>query len=136
MNKLSVKQTELAVEEKVSTVDFSDDKQLSMEDIDKLIRQARLAQAEVAGQMVKAVIKSIGNLFEVIQSGLRSATTYDELARLSDRELADIGITRADIPRLAFGDPASRAATADLTVHGYDTKVAQPSNDWDKNIAA
>lgn len=28
-----------------------------------------------------------------------------ELANLSDRELADIGITRADIPRLAWEPP-------------------------------
>ncbi|HEX4044004.1 MAG TPA: DUF1127 domain-containing protein [Xanthobacteraceae bacterium] len=32
----------------------------------------------------------------------RYGVAMDELAHLSDRELADIGITRADIPRIAW----------------------------------
>jgi uncharacterized protein YjiS (DUF1127 family) len=32
----------------------------------------------------------------------RYGIAVDELAHLSDRELADIGITRSDIPRIAW----------------------------------
>lgn len=32
----------------------------------------------------------------------RYGTAVDELSHLSDRELADIGITRSDIPRIAW----------------------------------
>jgi len=32
----------------------------------------------------------------------RYGLTVDELSHLSDRELADIGITRGDIPRIAW----------------------------------
>ena len=32
----------------------------------------------------------------------RYGVAMDELSHLSDRELADIGITRADIPRIAW----------------------------------
>ena len=44
-------------------------------------------------------------LFSVIRylhAWKRYGTAMQELASLSDRELADIGITRSDIPRLAW----------------------------------
>jgi uncharacterized protein YjiS (DUF1127 family) len=44
-------------------------------------------------------------LFSVIRflhAWKRYGTAVQELASLSDRELADIGITRSDIPRLAW----------------------------------
>jgi uncharacterized protein YjiS (DUF1127 family) len=41
-------------------------------------------------------------IIRFLQSWKRYGTTVQELANLSDRELADIGITRADIPRLAW----------------------------------
>jgi len=136
MNKLSVKQTEIAVEENISLVDFNDGQPLAMEDIDKLVREARLAQAKVAGELVRTALKFIGNIFSSIQKGLRAATTFDELARLSDRELADIGVQRNEIARFALEDTATRAAKADLAVYGYGMKVARPSNDWVDHIAA
>jgi uncharacterized protein YjiS (DUF1127 family) len=37
-----------------------------------------------------------------LQSWRRYGAAVRELANLSDRELADIGITRSDIPRLAW----------------------------------
>ena len=97
MNKLSKEQIELATEEIISVANFDDARSLTMEEIDQLVRDARQAQAQVAGQMIKAVIKFIGNIFSGIGNSLRAATSYDELARLSDRELADIGLNRDQI---------------------------------------
>jgi uncharacterized protein YjiS (DUF1127 family) len=37
-----------------------------------------------------------------LQSWKRYGTAVQELSPLSDRELADIGITRSDIPRIAW----------------------------------
>ena len=34
--------------------------------------------------------------------------TYNQLSRLTDRELADIGIARGDIKRVSRGDPEYR----------------------------
>ena len=37
-----------------------------------------------------------------LKSWKRYGVAVDELSHLSDRELADIGITRGDIPRIAW----------------------------------
>ncbi|MFP6711047.1 MAG: DUF1127 domain-containing protein [Rhodospirillales bacterium] len=136
MNKLSTEQTELATEEMVSIVALSEVKPLTMEEVDLIIRNARLAQAEVAVQMFKAVASYIGNMFAAIRRGINAATTYDELARLSDRQLADIGISRDQIASVAFNDVATRTASANLSSYGYSMKIARPTNDWVDHIAA
>jgi uncharacterized protein YjiS (DUF1127 family) len=41
-------------------------------------------------------------LFRFFQSWKRYGLAVQELSHLSDRELADIGITRSDIPRIAW----------------------------------
>jgi uncharacterized protein YjiS (DUF1127 family) len=38
-----------------------------------------------------------------LQSWRRYNRSLNELSRLGDRELADIGISRSDIPRVAWG---------------------------------
>ena len=50
------------------------------------------------------MLKSIARRFHAWR---RYGATVNELAHLSDRELADIGITRSDIPRIAW-DSAHR----------------------------
>ncbi len=42
------------------------------------------------------------SIIRVFQAWRRYAVAMNELSNLSDRELADIGITRNDIPRLAW----------------------------------
>ena len=42
------------------------------------------------------------NLVRFIQEWKRYSRSLSELSRLGDRELADIGINRADIPRVAW----------------------------------
>jgi uncharacterized protein YjiS (DUF1127 family) len=42
------------------------------------------------------------NIIGFLQSWRRYGTAVRELSNLSDRELADIGITRSDIPRIAW----------------------------------
>ena len=133
MNKLSKEQIELATEEMISVANFDEARSLTMEEIDQLVRDARQAQAQVAGQMIKAVIKFIGNIFSGIRNSLRAATSYDELARLSDRELADIGLNRDQIASVAiasvaFDDLAIRSAKSSFTVYGSGMKIARPTN--------
>ena len=43
----------------------------------------------------------------VFQAWRRYDEAVNELSRLSDRELADIGITRGDIPRIAWDNANS-----------------------------
>jgi uncharacterized protein YjiS (DUF1127 family) len=42
------------------------------------------------------------SIVRYLQSWKRYGTAVQELSPLSDRELADIGITRSDIPRIAW----------------------------------
>jgi uncharacterized protein YjiS (DUF1127 family) len=44
---------------------------------------------------------SIASIARLFDSWKRYGSAMDELSHLSDRELADIGITRSDIPRIA-----------------------------------
>jgi uncharacterized protein YjiS (DUF1127 family) len=41
-------------------------------------------------------------LLRFLQSWKRYNASLNELSRLGDRELADIGLTRSDIPRIAL----------------------------------
>jgi uncharacterized protein YjiS (DUF1127 family) len=42
------------------------------------------------------------SIISFFKSWKRYGVAVDELSHLSDRELADIGITRGDIPRIAW----------------------------------
>lgn len=97
MNNLSTYQIELVTEDKVSVGDFSQTKPLTKERYDEIVREAYVAQAEVVARIIKAAFKFIGMIIVGIQSGLRATRTYDKLTRMSDRDLADIGIRRDQI---------------------------------------
>jgi uncharacterized protein YjiS (DUF1127 family) len=57
------------------------------------------ARAPGTEQRNKNMLLSIIHFFK---SWKRYGVAVDELSHLSDRELADIGITRGDIPRIAW----------------------------------
>jgi uncharacterized protein YjiS (DUF1127 family) len=48
------------------------------------------------------------NLLGGIADGIRAARLHGELSRMSDRRLADIGLTRQDLPRKAVEWSARR----------------------------
>jgi uncharacterized protein YjiS (DUF1127 family) len=52
-----------------------------------------------AGERTKPMLSPVIRFF---QSWKRYGLAVQELSQLSDRELADIGITRSDIPRIAW----------------------------------
>lgn len=53
-----------------------------------------------------SVVEPIRNFFasivESVEMSRRCQQTFDELDQLSDRDLADLGISRADISRIAY----------------------------------
>ncbi|HIF60221.1 MAG TPA: DUF1127 domain-containing protein [Rhodospirillales bacterium] len=140
MNKMSAKETEITldqVEQRITVINSLDDyTPLSAQDTDKIIRAARVAQTEVATQIFSAVAKAIGNAFRAVQNGISAARTYEELSRLSDRGLANIGLRREDIGRMVYLGSESRSTMAELKVCGYDTKVGHPSNNHASKYAA
>ncbi len=52
--------------------------------------------------------KLIKNFLQKLRRNNAYRNTYNQLSRLTDRELADIGITRGDIKRVSKGDPEYR----------------------------
>lgn len=77
---------------------------------------ARLAQAEAIADAVLAVSRFVSKLVSPIVAKAKAwriqSRTRDELEALDDRTLADIGLSRNDIPRVAAGmwAPEARAA--------------------------
>jgi hypothetical protein len=49
------------------------------------------------------VLKFLSGLAAGVRDGLAVAARYDKLARLSDSDLARLGLQREDIPRVALG---------------------------------
>jgi uncharacterized protein YjiS (DUF1127 family) len=140
MNKISAEEIEITLdlveEQMLLTTSFDNYKPLTTQEIDKIVRAARLAQSEVARQILYTILRSVGNVFSAIQDGVRAARSYEELSRLSDHSLADIGLNREDIAQMAYSGPASMLAMAELKAYGYDMKVGSPSNDYSAKYAA
>ena len=140
MNKISAEETEITLdvveEQMLLTTSFDNYKPLTTQEIDEIVRAARLAQSEVARQILYTILRSVGNVFSAIQDGIRAARSYEELSRLSDHSLADIGLNREDIAQMAYSGPASMLAMAELKAYGYDMKVGSPSNDYSAKYAA
>ena len=140
MNKISAEKTEITLdlveEQMLLTTSFDNYRPLTTQEIDKIVRAARLAQSEVARQILYTILRSVGNVFSAIRDGIRAARSYEELSRLSDHSLADIGLNREDIAQMAYSGPASVLAMAELKAYGYDMKVGSPSNDYSAKYAA
>ena len=60
-------------------------------------------------EMLNLVLSGLQHLQAAYQDWRRRQVAYDELSALDDRSLADIGITRADIPN-AHADALTRNA--------------------------
>ncbi|MCQ4162076.1 DUF1127 domain-containing protein [Roseomonas sp. GC11] len=71
--------------------------------------EAMRARDEAIGQWIR---KAVTTAFRAVIDYPRRRRVYDELAMLSDRELADIGLTRGDIPRVFEGDFEAKAKQA------------------------
>lgn len=67
-------------------------------------------------EMLNLVLSGLQHLQGAYADWRRRQAAYDELSALDDRSLADIGITRADIPYLFSRDvhEAARAQAAGL----------------------
>ncbi len=93
------------------------------EEIIALRAAAMRARDEAIAAGLKRAARSVVTWFKVLGETLanwpRRQQAYDELRSLTDRELADIGLTRGDIPRVFepnFSMPARPAANANNAV--------------------
>ncbi len=110
----------------------------SPDEIHALEREARLMQARAIRQGLLAVARGVAWLGRWIWSALSEVArsfseaqsamrTYEELSRRSDRELADIGLTRADIPSVVGGRFRREPDAAVNTSHDVGTREASPA---------
>jgi len=53
-------------------------------------------------KMLNLVATMLDNMIETVKEGRMAHRAYQELSRLNDRELADLGINRCDIIRIAY----------------------------------
>ena len=69
--------------------------------------KALMARGEVIAEAFAAVARTVGRIAKTLYATIRSwaveRATRDELMSLDDRTLADIGLTRGDIPQVASG---------------------------------
>ena len=75
--------------------------------------------------MLNLILSGLQHVRLTYQDWRRRQAAYDELSALDDRSLADIGITRADIPYLFSRDvhEAARAQAAGLA-HNDNRRAA------------
>jgi uncharacterized protein YjiS (DUF1127 family) len=63
----------------------------------------RFVDSPASGRLQKQGYQMFTTVVRFLQSWRRYNRSLNELSRLGDRELADIGISRSDIPRIAWG---------------------------------
>jgi uncharacterized protein YjiS (DUF1127 family) len=89
-------------------------RRLSPNEIDALQHETRRLQTQTTKEGLLAIVRGFAWLARQIWSGLRGVArsfseaqaarrTYEQLSRLSDHDLADMGLTREDIPAVAVG---------------------------------
>jgi uncharacterized protein YjiS (DUF1127 family) len=89
--------------------------------INRLLMDAQRARAEAMAGVVVALGRGIANLFApIVRLGKRTASSFEhqreanrihsELSRMTDRDLADIGLSRGDICAVAEGKYRRQAA--------------------------
>ncbi len=107
---------------KTQEYDFARDYQLSTTDKAMMARGEAIADAFTA---IAGALRTIAaRLYAPIKHWAVERATRDELLSLDDRTLADIGLTRGDIPQVASGlwVPENRLAQIRAT------QVNSPSN--------
>ena len=95
-----------------------------------LLARANRLRAHYLKSMLRRMVQAGGRGWSAMLARIRSNRIQNELSVLSDRELADIGLTRGAIPMVAKqvsrGQPLDRQAAPSADRHRPDTKT--PAN--------
>lgn len=106
----------------------------------RILAEARREQAKVFAKYLRLAFTGVAHLvtavFQSIARAVVQARQLSELTRLSDRQLADMGISRSDIPSVVLGEQIGigkdRVVVTDLRKWTRD----RASNDWHGSAAA
>ena len=107
---------------------------LSLDDQNRFYAEARRQQALHVAAYVGKAISAVGSLFSILTSAIVRARQLAELSQLTDRQLADIGIKRSDIPRVVVGEPIDGHRLSVPGLKGWAPRTAP--NDWTGSAAA
>lgn len=98
---------------------YNEKPELSFSNVDwnqvhAVVKEAQAERARMIARTLSAAFRAvgrmIGNVVDAIFEASASARLYTELSRMSDRQLADIGLTREELPSfVAAQRPALRA---------------------------
>ena len=97
-------------------------------------REQAMAMADTFGGAYSRLVAFVKSTVASVAQAMRQAQQMAELSRLSDRQLADIGIKRSDIPQVVMGEPVGNFEIDAAGLKGW--KPAKPSNDWQNSAAA
>ena len=136
MNKISADQPELIIKDTMSITDSNKFEPISANEVETIVKNARKEQAAILAKMIRAIFSYLDGLITAVQDGVRAASTFEELSRLSDHDLNNIGIQRHEIAGVAFSGSVTRSTNADLGIYVSSIELGQPSNDWVKKRAA
>ncbi len=114
----------------------------SIADMNVIMTKATQYRSEVtaelfakAAQWVKSKLST--HIVEPFAEAIERAQAYDQLARLSDHELKDIGIQRSNIAHYAYNRPAVEVVHAEITSFGARIPANRnDAHDWDRQNAA
>ena len=136
MNKISVDQPNSSIKGTMSITNSNKFEPISANEVETIVRNARKEQATILAKMIRTIFSYLDGVITAVQDGVRAASTFEELSRLSDRDLNDIGIQRHEIAGVAFAGSVTRSTNADLGIYVSSIELGQPSNDWVKKRAA
>ncbi len=88
------------------------------------LRLAEVHRGEVLGELVVKAFRGIGAMFSNFGQAIARARTASELSALDDRMLADIGLSRGDIPAFVAGHIKSAQQAIANSAHRSEVRKA------------
>ncbi len=105
-----------------------------------LIAEASYLRAKTLSELFGRAIRWAGGVVNAlatsVSEGIRLRRAYRELMALDDHMLADIGISRHDIPLVVAGSAARRGSPADVHILQPAPGQTAPANEMEKPLAA
>lgn len=88
----------------------------------EIMLQAQLLRAEYFGRLVAALVRKVADVMAPLARLRERQRMADELNHMSDRELADIGITRSEIDAVLAGEYADERVRRKLVAHNNNDR--------------
>ena len=116
------------------------EKEIDFAEVERIRVRARRDRAEVIGggliKAVRSLFRGAGIVAQAFAEAKRQQTLYGELSRMTDRELRDIGVNRADIPAVVAGTLTREAGWREPAVAAEAAEPAQTPAQTDERLAA